>query len=186
MLRRSLTILAILSLVVPASCGIPAQDEPHEVDLPHGGQNTATAGPAPGGEVAEVLCLVRDGRLVQTVRRVSSVPTPQKQLDDLAAGPTTAERNLGLTTALAGMTLSARDSGDGVTVEVTEEEDDGSARSDEVLAYAQVVCTLTARADVASVSFTQEGDPLRVPRADGSLTDRPLRGWDYSSLIAPA
>ncbi|BBH67165.1 hypothetical protein ACTI_38500 [Actinoplanes sp. OR16] len=182
MLKR----LSLACVFLVASCGIPAQDEPHEVTLPRDGQNTATAGPAPGGEVAEVLCLVRDGRLVQTVRRVSSVPTPQKQLDDLTAGPTTAERGLGLTTALAGMSLSARDSGDGVTVEVTEAEDAGSARSDEVLAYAQIVCTLTARADVASVSFTQGGEPLQVPRADGSLTDRPLRGWDYSSLIAPA
>ncbi|MEU4691384.1 GerMN domain-containing protein [Actinoplanes sp. NPDC023714] len=183
MLRRRLALLPVLLV---AGCGIPAQDEPHEVTLPHGGQNTVTAGPAPGGEVAEVLCMVRDGRLVQAVRRVSSVPTPQRQLDDLIAGPTAAERGLGLSTALAGIALSARDSGGGVTVEVTEEEDAGSARSDEVLAYAQIVCTLTARADVASVSFTQEGDPLRVPRADGSLTDRPLRGWDYSSLIAPA
>jgi spore germination protein GerM len=181
MLRRA----PLVFLLVLAGCGIPAQDEPHEVSLPRGELNTATAGPAPGGEVAEVLCLVRDGRLVQAVRRVGAVPSPQKQLDDLIAGPTAAERGLGLSTSLAGTDLSVRDSGDGVTVEVAEE-DAGSARSDEVLAYAQIVCTLTARADVASVSFTRGGDPLRVPRADGSLTDRPLRGWDYSSLIAPA
>ncbi|MBB2941421.1 spore germination protein GerM [Actinoplanes lutulentus] len=172
---------ALLLTLLLAGCGIPAQDEPHAVTLPRGDLNTATAGPAPGGEVAEVLCLVRDGRLVQAVRRVSSVPTTQRQLDDLTAGPTAAERGLGLSTSLSGTTLSVRNSNksDGVTVEVAE----AGARSDEVLAYAQIVCTLTARADVASVSFTRDGDPLRVPRADGSLTDQPLRGWDYRGLI---
>ncbi|WP_374238213.1 GerMN domain-containing protein [Actinoplanes sp. DH11] len=178
---RRLTAAAV-ALVLLAGCGIPAQDEPHPVDLPRGPLNTVPAGPAPGGEVAEVLCLVRDGRLVQAVRRVGAVPTPQRQLDDLTAGPNAAERGLGLATALAGTTLSVRSDGAGVTVEVAE----AASRTDEVLAYAQIVCTLTARADVASVSFTRGGDPLRVPRADGSLTDRPLRGWDYSELIVPA
>ncbi|WP_378032134.1 GerMN domain-containing protein [Actinoplanes sp. GCM10030250] len=144
-----------------------------------------TAGPA--GEVAEVLCLVRDGGLAQTVRRVGGVPTRQQQLDDLVAGPTLAEQNIGLSSALTGLSLAVRVpiGVDDVTVEVTEA-DDGTARNDEVLGYAQIVCTLTARSDVSSVAFTRDGEPLRVPRGDGSLTEGPLRGWDYRTLIQPA
>ncbi|MEV6305398.1 GerMN domain-containing protein [Actinoplanes sp. NPDC051861] len=166
---------------------MPAQSEPHPVDLPRAPLNSSpsahpVAGPA--GEVAEVLCLVRDGGLTQTVRRVGAVPTRQQQLDDLSAGPTAAERRSGLTSALTGLSLIVRAplGEDDVTVEVTEA-DEGTARTDEMLGYAQIVCTLTARSDVGSVVFTQDGEPLRVPRADGSLTSGPVRGWDYRTLI---
>ncbi|MDY7087214.1 MAG: GerMN domain-containing protein [Actinomycetota bacterium] len=144
-----------------------------------------TPGPA-GGEVGEVVCLVLDGRLVQSVRRVATAPSAQQQLDELVAGPTPSERNRGLVTTLAGLALTVRDqSGTGVTVEVAEP-DDGNARSDEVLAYGQVVCTLTARAEVNSVVFTRDGQQLQVPRADGALVTEPLQLRDFADLIGPA
>ncbi len=179
----------VLAGCLLASCGVPAQDEPHAVELPRRSFTTPASSPVitdDAGEVAEVLCLARDGRLVQVVRRVSAVPSPQTQLEHLVAGPTDAERRNGLTSALAGMSLRADvPAGDAhATVEVTEL-DETNARSDEVLLFGQIVCTLTSRADVSSVTFVRDGERLDVPRADGSLARDRLRAGDYSSLIVP-
>ena len=168
-----------------AGCGVPAQSEPHAVDLPR--QPMSTPSPAPvstTGEVAEVLCLLRGNRLQDTVRRLDRMPTVQNQLEQLMAGPTQAEREQGLTSALGGMILTDRSplGSRDVTVQVAEAHED-TARSDENLAYGQVVCTLTARADVDAVVFTRDDERLEVPRGDGSLSSQPLRARDYAELI---
>lgn len=62
--------------------------------------------------------------------------------------------------------------------------DDGAGRSDEILAFGQIVCALTSRDDVTTVAFLREGKSLGVPRADGSLPDQPLVRADYAPLIA--
>ncbi|MCO8277673.1 GerMN domain-containing protein [Actinoplanes sp. TRM 88003] len=186
---RVLALTALFVIGSSAACGVPAQDEPHAVELPRNPLAQPTADQAPEaaqGGFGEVVCMVRDGRLIQSVRRVATFPSVQQQLDELVTGPTRAEQNQGLTTALSGLDLAARDrSGSTVTVEVTEP-DEGSARSDEVLAYGQIVCTLTARVDVLRVAFTRDGRRLQVPRADGTLAVDPLRASDYADLIGPA
>ncbi|XVV17222.1 GerMN domain-containing protein [Actinoplanes sp. CA-131856] len=174
----------LLGVALAASCGVPAEDSPHPVELPRAPLNSSGA-PAvpPAGEVASVLCLVRDDRLVQSVRRAPAYPSVQQQMNDLVTGPTAQESGSGLSTALAGLTVTATAGpGPRVTVEVSE----GEARKDDILAYGQMVCTLTARPDVAAVAFTREGRVLEVPRADGTLTEGPLTSEDYAALVAPA
>ncbi|MEU4427644.1 GerMN domain-containing protein [Actinoplanes sp. NPDC024001] len=184
---RTVPAVAVLStaFVLLTACGVPAQDEPHPVSLPRRPLNTVSSVPAaPIGEVAQVLCLVRDDRLVQAVRRVDAVPDPQRQLDQLVAGPTPAEQSLGLSTALAttALTVSLPPGSTTAAVEVGPAEE-GASRSDEALAYGQIVCTLTSRADIAAVTFLQDGRPLQVPRGDGRLSGEALRAADYRTLI---
>ncbi|MDG4831727.1 GerMN domain-containing protein [Solwaraspora sp. WMMD1047] len=183
-----LAALAIAGLLLGA-CGVPPEDEPRAVDLPR--RSLTSASPSAGdqgrpGQVTEVHCLVRDGRLVRAVRRIESIRSPQHQVEALIAGPTNAERETGLTSALAGLSLAVQVSSDTLVaqVEITEA-DEGNARIDEMIAYAQIVCTLTARSDVDSVVFTRGDERLDVPRADGSLSRGPLYGSDYSSLLEP-
>lgn len=185
---RTAGLIIVIALL--GACGVPAETHPHAVDLPR--RPFTSSSPSTGasgrpGDVAEVLCLVRDGRLVQAVRRIEAEPNAQLQAEHLAAGPTDAERESGLTTALAGLSLTVQVSrGTGVAqVEITGTEE-GSARNDEMISYAQIVCTLTARANVTSVVFTRDGERLEVPRADGSLSQGPLYSSDYSTLIGPA
>ncbi|MEV4704327.1 GerMN domain-containing protein [Actinoplanes sp. NPDC049316] len=188
--RRPARWLVILLAGSPAaSCGLPAEDEPHAVELPQRALTSPTPGAAgadPPGAVAEVLCLVRDGRLVQTVRRVGAAPTPQRQAEHLVAGPTEAERATGLSTMLAGTSLRVDVPRGGTEARVEVAGEQGSARSDETIAYGQLVCTLTSRPDVNSVVFTRNGEVLQVPRADGSLSRGPLGITDYARLIAPS
>ncbi|GAA0434872.1 hypothetical protein Aca07nite_00040 [Actinoplanes capillaceus] len=176
-------------LLLLTACGVPAQDEPHPVTLPRRPLDVTASAAAsdPVGEVAQVLCLIRDDRLVQTVRRSDAPPVPQRQLDLLAAGPTPAEQAQGMSTALATTTLSVTVSA-ATAIAAVEigAAGEGTGRSDEALAYGQIVCTLTSRADIAAVSFRRDGRPLQVPRGDGQLTGDPLRAADYRSLIGPA
>ncbi|MFF5081564.1 GerMN domain-containing protein [Actinoplanes sp. NPDC000266] len=174
----------VLGVALLASCGVPAEDSPHPVELPRAPlNNSGTPAVPPAGEVAHVLCLVRDDRLVQSVRRAPSYPSVQQQMNDLVTGPAPEESESGLSTALAGLTVTATAGpGTRVTVEVSE----GETHKDDILAYGQMVCTLTARPDVAAVSFTREGRGLEVPRADGTLTEGPLTSGDYAALVAPA
>ncbi|KUL22814.1 GerMN domain-containing protein [Actinoplanes awajinensis] len=186
---RPIAVAVVALCLALTGCGVPAQDEPHEVALPRRPLTDASStvvSADPVGQAAQVLCLVHEGRLAQSVRRADAALSPQGQLDALAAGPTEAEQAQGLSSALAGLSLvlATPPVAAAVTVEVTEA-DEGAARSDEILAYGQIVCTLTSRADVSSVAFTRGGQPLRVPRGDGTLTEQPLGAEDYQDLIGP-
>lgn len=185
---RRLIAAGVAVMLALTGCGVTPQDEPHGVELPRRPLITVSPVPAaPGGagNVAEVLCLVRDGRLVEIVRRVESPSTAQGQLDQLLAGPTEAERNNGITTALTGLSLSVSLAAgtNASRVEVTEADDD-TGRSDETIAFGQIVCTLTSRPDVGSVTFTKSGEQLEVPRADGQLSRGPLYAGDFATLVA--
>ncbi len=57
------------------------------------------------------------------------------------------------------------------------------AGDEQLLAVAELVCTLTGRPGVGRVSFTLNGAPVDVPRGDGSLTARPVSRDDYRVLL---
>jgi hypothetical protein len=57
------------------------------------------------------------------------------------------------------------------------------AGDEQLLAVAQLVCTLTGQPGVGPVSFTLEGAPVDVPRGDGSLTSAPVSRDDYADLL---
>jgi spore germination protein GerM len=133
----------------------------------------------------ERICLVRDGRLVRTARRIPFTRSAAQQLADLLAGPTAAESADGLISALAtaeGITLGLQEGR--AVVEVGDLVAQGG-RSDQILAFGQIVCTLGSRLDVGTVTFTSNGQPLDVPRADGSLATGPVTIADYATLIEP-
>ncbi|MFZ6005585.1 MAG: GerMN domain-containing protein [Actinomycetota bacterium] len=56
----------------------------------------------------------------------------------------------------------------------------------QLLAIAQLVCTLTGQPGVGPVSFTLEGASVDVPRGDGSLTSEPVSRDDYADLLEKA
>ncbi|SCG46476.1 Sporulation and spore germination [Micromonospora echinaurantiaca] len=184
--RRAAALAALVVLL--AGCGVPVEDAPRTVPAPRGPFPSAASGEAtsPAGRVAEVLCFVRDDRLVPVERRLDAAPTADAQLAHLLAGPSAAERDRGLTSSLpgavGGATVRVADTRAEVEVDAV---DDEAGRSDEMLAFGQLVCTLTARADVETVSFLRRGQPLGVPRADGSLSRQPLSAADYTDLITP-
>jgi sporulation and spore germination protein len=179
--RGRLSLLAVLLL---AGCGVPADDQPR--DLAHSQVAYGSDAPAPDrfGPAVERLYLVGDGELVRVVRRTPAPRSPAQMVQDLVAGPTRAEQQDGLTSALAQMRVGSTSvSQRRAAVEIGAPPVPG-ARSDEALAYAQIVCTLTSQgAEVGTVSFTRDGQTLAVPRGDGSLSTGPLTIADYAELI---
>ncbi|MEU5906735.1 GerMN domain-containing protein [Micromonospora sp. NPDC047527] len=186
--RRLVVTLTLTALLT--GCGIPTDDAARPVRPPRG-PFLSTAAPtdattAPPGSAVEILCLVRDNRIVPVIRRVDRPPTVEEHLRHLLAGPTTVERDDDLTSALAGAVTAAGATVNGAQAHVAVDEPGHDVgRSDEVLAFGQIVCTLTSRDDVATVTFLRDGKPLGVPRADGSLTEQPLTRADFAPLIVP-
>ncbi|MFG1799853.1 GerMN domain-containing protein [Micromonospora carbonacea] len=178
-------LAALVAACTVAGCGVPAEDTPRAVEAPPGPfPSPATVdGPATVGPVTVTLCFVQDDRLVPVDRRVSRSLDAEAQLRDLLAGPSAVERDSGLTSALPGAigaaVVGVADGQARVRVDGT---GDDAGRSDEVLAFGQIVCTLAARDDVDAVAFLRDGHPLGVPRADGSLSVQPLTPADYAAL----
>ncbi|WBB76717.1 GerMN domain-containing protein [Micromonospora sp. WMMD1128] len=179
-------IPTVLAVVLLAGCGVPVDDEPRVVREPSGRFPTpsGTTTTAPAGRSDEPFCFVRDDGLVVVNRRADGLPGVDAHLQHLLAGPNSAERRTGLATALPGTVTvaGATLTGAVATVEVRQAGEE-TGRSDEVLAFGQIVCSLTQRPDVDSVAFRRDGQPLEVPRADGSVSSLPLTAADYRPLL---
>jgi spore germination protein GerM len=181
---KRLALLAVVLLA--AGCGVPVESQPRPVTLPNRASQHAPSQPATAGTATQMLYLVKEGRLVPVTRAVHAETDPTGQLHALLAGPSDAEREKGLSSALLGTDL-------GLAVELRQRQAvvelatslDGTGRTDDILALAQIVCTLTTSQAVDSVVFTRSGEQVEVPRADSSLTSAPLTAADYASLITP-
>jgi hypothetical protein len=169
-----------------AGCGIPAEPQARPVERPPGpfGALATTAAPAPDpGVVAETFFLTRDAAVIPVTRRVRGDRTVHDVMADLMAAPNDAERAAGFGSALTGANLAGTVAlTDNLAVVALTAAPDG--RSDQVLAYAQVVCTLDARPDVSGVIFTLHNEQVGVPGGTGVLSEGPLTTADYATLIA--
>jgi hypothetical protein len=176
--------LLLVAVFFLASCGVPVDNSPRDLGRSQVAYGSDAPAPDRFGPAVERLYLVRDGRLVRVVRRTPAPRTPSQMVEDLVAGPTRAEQQDGLTSALSQMKVgSTIVTQRRAAVEIGAPAVPG-ARSDEVLAYAQIVCTLTSQgAEVGTVSFTRDAQTLAVPRGDGSLSTAPLTIADYAELI---
>jgi hypothetical protein len=186
--RRLAGLVTLITLAVVAGCGVPIDGEPRAVEPPNGANpGLSPAAPNRPGAVSERLCLVRNELLSAVTRSVQQAASLDTHLQLLLAGPTEAERDAGFSSALTGTALvrTVSQARGIVTVNVGDRSED-SARSDEVLGFGQIVCTLTTRPDVAAVAFARDGRPLGVPRGDGSLSPGPLTSADYADLLAPS
>jgi len=134
--------------------------------------------------VPETLYLTKDGILAPVIRHLAQPPSVQELVADLVAGPSTVERNKGYGSALVGTNQvgPVTVTGGYAIVEITVPVE-GTVRNDEVLAYGQLVCTLTTQPGVSAVSFQSGGEVVKVPRGDLSLSDMPLTKADYADLI---
>ncbi len=189
-MSRRTAVLVMIGILSLSGCGVRTESEPRDFDPPPGPRPvtvTPTVSNAPAGTAAEPLYFVRTEHLVAVIRRIGVAPTIEQQMNHLLAGPTEAERRAGLSSTLNGnVTIAEVRLAEGrATIEVGDDSDQ-SGRIDDVLAFGQIVCTLTARSDVSTVTFQRDGQDLGVPRADGSLSTSGLTAADYTALTAPA
>jgi spore germination protein GerM len=127
--------------------------------------------------------LVRDGTVTPVPRTVEG-DRPTATLEVLIAGPTAGEQAAGLRTALLteDVIRDARVAAGVAHVDLRLLFATGTQES--ILAVAQLVCTLTGLPGVGQVAFTLDGQPVEVPRSDGSLTSGTVSREDYATVIS--
>jgi spore germination protein GerM len=137
------------------------------------------------GPVAEEVQLwfVRDGRLVLVVRPLDAPVDPEDAVAALASPPTDAPETLRTAVpdpqVIRDITVAAGVARVDLAASIAELGGD-----DQLLAVAQIVCTLTALPGVGQVAFALEGLPTEVPRGDGSVVSQPVSRDDYAPLLA--
>lgn len=193
-MRRLAVLLGLFVLVsMLAACGAGTDSSVETADpedVPFGlleQDREPIAGPRPGaGAVVDVFLFdSEEERVVPVARRVDST-TVAAVVEELEADPSDAESSLGLQSALidvepiAGVEID----GDTVVIDLAESFSELSG-ADQTTAIAQLVFTLTERGGIEQVAITAEGEPVEVPRGDGTLTRDTLDRSDYRSLAPP-
>ncbi len=171
---------ALSTLVFMTSCGVAVESRPQ----PLASAAAPTVAP-PEGPVTRLttIYLVRGERLDAVKRAVPDPVTLKRTVQALLSGPTVEDAGRGLRSALPSALLADR-----VFVRSGVVVLDLSAglmtidSQEQSLALAQLVYTVTTTADVTQVRVLVDGQPVEVPRADGSLTDRDVTRADYAAL----
>ena len=181
-----------------SACGVPTGGGTRTIDaqsVPYGllkdrqpssGATGSSAGP---GQTRRQIALVTDEAGVRLVRRDiaqgSTAITAGLLLHQLQAGPTDAERQRGLESAVsAGTDLRVVGWRRGVLyVDVSGEPNPAPDRLP--LAIAQIVLTAGSVPGVRAVLFEHDGTPVQVPLLDGSLTSAALNSQEYQRLVDP-
>lgn len=169
-----------------AACGLPAQDRPSVVSqtLPPVAVSESPS-VATTRQVTATIYLVREKALVPVQREVDAPVSVSGLMDAITAGPTPQEQARGLRSALL-LPLSvesafvARDGQADVALASNVAETGAAER---VLAFGQIVLSLTAPPGIRTVRFSVDGKALPVPRQGGSLTTEPVSGQDYQTLV---
>lgn len=184
--------LGFLCLLVLSACGVQSAEQvstagPDDVpfDLLAPGTSSTTTLPELTSRPVTVW-MVADDRLVTLQRTVARPVTLERVLTALAAGPTEDEAALGIRSALTGARMgeSAHVTAGVATIDLIAEFGEAAPR-EQLLALAQLVYTATEVSDVEAVSFEIDGTTIEVPKADGSLSGRPVTRADYASLASP-
>lgn len=176
------------SVALLAGCGVGAERNANRIEpeqVPFGLlEPEPTTTEAQAGRPVTVYLLTGD-RLLAVERTLPTDGTLGDLLELVVTGPTDAERALGITSAVPEGTIRSVRTRRGVA-QVDLAKAFGDLRSgDQILALGQIVYGLTAQPGIGSVSFSLDGDPIDVPRTDGTASDQPLSRDDFAAL-APA
>lgn len=181
---------AALALALSATaCGVPADgaarlapEEEVPFDLLSGTTTSTPSGSSRGQDTT--VCLALDGSLLAVFRGSGGPQALDTLLSLVTAGATEGESNLGLRSAVDDEVVSDVSSSDGTaTVELLEEFGELPGNQ-QLLAVAQMTCTLTAQPDVVRVRFLLDDEQIEVPIQGGSLVDRAVTRADYERLYA--
>ncbi|CAN5823651.1 hypothetical protein BH23ACT12_BH23ACT12_00650 [soil metagenome] len=182
----------MLLVFVLFACGVPTGDQAESVDEvpfglldPQASEPAETSAPAEGPAVQIYLVDPAGLRLVPVERRLGEgEATLSDVMDVLLNGPTRAESRQGLITALVDEdAVAATELVGGVASVDLAQQFTVLNGPTQRLAIAQVVLTLTARPGVGRVSFTLEGQPIDVPRGDGTLAQGSVSRDNYRELL---
>ena len=192
-MRRSL--LAMLGVgCLLTGCGLSAQDRATsrpDDEVPFSLLDPAAEPSppvtAPGTATVPVQLCFHDGTGLVMVERALEPPVRLLEATRALASPAAGGGPEGLSSAVAepgfvqGAILTA-----GVAAVDLATSFASLGADHQLLAIAQIVCTLTARPGVGQVAFSLDGAPIEVPRPDGSIAPGPVARDDYTVLMRAA
>jgi hypothetical protein len=184
-----LLVLGTVTLLIATACSPGSQEQPEAIahrDVPFQLlETTTTTREQPADETADRfdVYLVAGDRLVAAPRSTDQPPSAPLALRALIAGPTTAETQLGITTAIPGGTRLLRVHRDAGTLEIDLTRGLMSSGADGTLAIGQLVLTSTSLPGIEGVRISIDGAPVEVPTGDGSLSHDAVGRDDYANLL---
>jgi spore germination protein GerM len=186
MTRARRVLAAAVAVPVLAGCGLPSHNvtrlSPDSVPFGLMSPAVPTATQQAQGPRTYVY-FVSGNRLATVPRHVIGANVPAEAARALIEGPTPNESAEGLSSDVPAQTrlVSLDLTGSVATVDLSSEFGNLGG-SDQVLAVAQFVYTLTASPYINSVRFAIDGKRIEVPDASGSLSGTPRTRDDYRSL----
>lgn len=189
--RRAAGWLAavLAAACLAAGCGVPTDASPQTIpdeDVPYDLLSATTTTLLPGTPRAgeHPICLPLGGTLL-VLSRSRLGEQPIRSLRDLvAAVQTEGEAQIGVRSAIEEAYIGDVTQ-EGSTARVALEPDFVELATDQqLLAVAQMTCTLTSQAGIDTVQFEMDGRDIPVPGQGGALIDRPVTRRDYAGLIA--
>ncbi len=190
---RATRLLTACVVLLPAACGIPADDTPVVIaTIPY---ELASPSPVPGrkptpngGERPFVFLLTRTGFLAAVEVRTQTLDTAERLtevMSRLTIGPTDAERAAGWSSALGPEDTVRLRGVEGTEAQIELVLGDQAISAGQLpLAVGQVVLTATSVPGVRSVVLFDEADRIEAPLPGGAQTSDALVSADYAKLIA--
>lgn len=186
-LIRGAWIAVVAAVLSTVACGVEGQDSPRlakDSSVPFGllARDAPPLVPPPTALQSESvsLCFIAGDR-IGIIDRTLDLPVSPSDLvaalSEATATPAGLRTAVGPPSIVAGLRLHA-----GVVEVDLEPSVSTLGGADQLLAVAQLVCTLTARPGVGQIKFTLSGAPVDVPRGDGSLSADPVSRDDYATL----
>ena len=183
------TVIAVL-LCLTSGCGVSTESRPRSI--PQDRIPAALSNPPPSpsttGRVGDApftftVYLIDGERLRPVPRTALGGISPAARLEALRAGPTSDEAAAGLGSALNEETSIriSRVAGGTATVDLPHALA-ALVGSDQVLALAQLVFTLTEDPTISEVIFTVDGEPVAAPVGNGALIGRAVGRGDFPAL----
>ena len=123
-------------------------------------------------------------------RLLAKPATTNQVLTALQEGPPTGDAGVGIRSAIplrgaASLNVTPDDGSGVATIELPAGFFEQIPPEDQLLAIGQIVLTVTEVGGIGQVLFTQEGQPVGVPRKGGGFSDgnEPLARRDYEELL---
>jgi germination protein M len=175
---------------IALSCGVPVESKPRALsqsEVPDGLRPTDTV-PDATSQQQEIIDVwfVRDSRLVSSRHSVSAPAGPTTAIEEVLAGPSAAEQDNSLRSAIPDPSAVVGVSAvRGVaTVNLTAAFSEIPA-NDQVLAVGQLVLTLTDLRGIGRVRFVVEDVQVAVPVPSGETSEATVSRDEYLVLTQP-
>jgi len=186
------TLCAAVAVLSVSGCGVTTSDDVEVADsedVPFGllePDRVPVALPPASGTIVQLYLFDPDSSALVPVARQVSTAGIEAVAAELEYGPTASESFLGLQSALTDIAAI-----DGIDIEGSTALVDlndsftNLGGSDQVIAIAQLVFTVTERPTIDRLVVRVDGENVEVPRDDGTLTRDPLTRTDYTSFSPP-